>query len=519
MSEKERYATIGTWVEVFREEGAELSDTAIRDRIKKAGFVGTTARNSVGRVLRKGFHPESVVRNLVEDLIKPLPQADEDGFFESDGKTYGTIKSFSRALNISEKAIRRRLQQSTLKLIQGKDKTGHALDFYCLNEVRELCSDLLQALPQADEDGFFEIEGKTYGTIHSLSRALNVSYPTIQQRIQQSTLKPIQGKNKIGGVNDFYCLTDVRELCFDLLQTLPQANEDGFLESDGQTYGTIYSLSRALNISAPTIQRRIQQSTLKPIQGKNKIGGVNDFYCLNEIRELCSDRLQTLPQANEDGFLESDGQTYGTIESLSRALGVSGRTVATRIQQSILKSIQGRDKMGRIYDFYCLNEIRELCSDLLQTLPQANEDGFLESDGKTYGTIRSLSRALNISAPIIQQRIQQSILKSIQGKNKTGRIYDFYCLNEAEELCSDLLQTQPQVNADGFFESDGKTYGTIESLARALGVSTTPIRKRIQEVGLKPIQGKLPGGQVYNFYSQNDIKELCADLIAKKSKK
>jgi len=69
MTDKERYATIGTWVDV---EGAEISDNAIRIRMKEAEVVGETARLKTGCVLRHGFYLESKVRGLCRDLLNRL---------------------------------------------------------------------------------------------------------------------------------------------------------------------------------------------------------------------------------------------------------------------------------------------------------------------------------------------------------------------------------------------------------------------------------------------------------------
>lgn len=75
MSEKERYATIGTWERVFREEGVSAGRVAMARRIEGVGLIGKTARNRAGQVIREGYYAESDVRQACFDLLNPLDTA------------------------------------------------------------------------------------------------------------------------------------------------------------------------------------------------------------------------------------------------------------------------------------------------------------------------------------------------------------------------------------------------------------------------------------------------------------
>lgn len=70
MTDKERYASIGTWIKVFQERGVSMHEQTLRKRLRKAGVVGETVRNQVGMVLREGFFAESDVRRVCCDLLK-----------------------------------------------------------------------------------------------------------------------------------------------------------------------------------------------------------------------------------------------------------------------------------------------------------------------------------------------------------------------------------------------------------------------------------------------------------------
>lgn len=72
MGEKERYGTIGTWVEVFRGEGIILQRNSIYSRLSNLSVVGITGRTQDGRLFRKGFFSEADVRNACADILNPL---------------------------------------------------------------------------------------------------------------------------------------------------------------------------------------------------------------------------------------------------------------------------------------------------------------------------------------------------------------------------------------------------------------------------------------------------------------
>ena len=83
--------------------------------------------------------------------------------------------------------------------------------------------------------------------------------------------------------------------------------------------------------------------------------------------------------------------------------------------------------------------INNICSDLLQPLPSAQESGFFEKHGKKYGTIGAWAKVLPISEPSVSLRIKANRLKSVKGKHIRGSIYDFYSEPDVLSACADLL--------------------------------------------------------------------------------
>ena len=65
-----RYATVTSWAEYFgREEGVEIGYGTILNKLKEAGKIGVTARNTMGKVLRSAFYSESDILSACADLL------------------------------------------------------------------------------------------------------------------------------------------------------------------------------------------------------------------------------------------------------------------------------------------------------------------------------------------------------------------------------------------------------------------------------------------------------------------
>ncbi len=363
MGEKERFATIGTWVEVFQKEGVRLSRTTIHDRLKQASVIGMTGRSRIGKLLRNSYFSESDVRRVCGDLLIPMPEAGGDDLIEVSGKVYGTVYGIAKILNISVTGIFTRIKHHSLKPIKGRSRQNNVRDYFSLSEMQRLCTELSQELPSADENGLLKIGDTVYGTIASLSRVLGFSEAVVRSRIKKSTLAPFRGKGHVGQILDFYPLPVVRQLCSDLAQDLPQADKTGSFTLDGKVYSTINGLSKVLKIDASTISSRLQNSEVRPIRGRDHFHRITDFYSALEARQLCQNLLEDIPCANNDGFIEFDGVIYGTPRSLSRLLDI-GESAISRRKSKAKSSIQGKLKGGQVRTFYLASEMREICADL-----------------------------------------------------------------------------------------------------------------------------------------------------------
>jgi len=513
--EKERNATIETWADTFEAEDlANISASTIRNRLRGASIVGRTARSKTGRVLRNAYYSESDVRSACGDLLQDILKANSKGFIEFKGERYGTIANLAQSIDVPEGSISLRIDQHSPASIYGKNRQGNIRIFYLESEVRLLCQDLCEDMPQADENGMIVVDGEAYGTVLILSKRLGISDATLGNKIRGSSVSFINGRNARSRIYRYYLESEIYALVQDLIE-LPRADSSGLINMRGKTYAPKRALAKSLGLSVTSVYRWMANYSSLSIRGRTIQGVVRIFYAESEVRELCRELLEELPRTDDEGFLTSQGIRYGNKHTLSRSLGIEYSTICERLKSSSVHSIKGRGRNGCVVDFYPKTEVEELCKDLI--LPQADDRGFFTLRGARYGTKRSFSHLFGISESSTERRIKSSFLTPIQGRARNGVTSDFYPEPEARELFKDLLGL-PQADDEGFFTLRGVRYGTREILSRLFGIPGTTTRRRLKSSSLEPIKGKTRDGHAHDFYPEAEVRELCADLITNKNK-
>ena len=235
------------------------------------------------------FYSELELNKIGAQILKDIPHADKSGFFELNDECYGTIAGWSKELSISVKALIPRLKDK--KSIKGKSRIKRTYDFYSESVVREACVDLLQFLPQADQDGIYEKDGEKYATPWKWSKILQISENSIVDRLKKENVIGIKIRDKIGRIRMFYSESYIRSLCADVLEKLPQADESDFILKDGKRYATIGRWSKILRISNRNLKIRLNEMNESGIKGKTKSGNIHDFYPEPAVREACADLL------------------------------------------------------------------------------------------------------------------------------------------------------------------------------------------------------------------------------------
>lgn len=445
------------------------------------------------------FYSETLVRQRCRLLLEDFPIADENGFIEINGERYGTLSTWSREFDIAGGTIRNRLEG--VANIDGKFTGGQVRKFYAEADVREICKDLLGVDYQANEEGFFELDGQMYGTIGAWSKKLGLVPSTIKKRI---TKGGFAGKNIAGRIFNFYPEKIVLEKCKDLIDVPYQVNEDGFFEINGERYGTTHAWGREMKVAYSTLFRRLID--IEGFKGRDSGGRIRIFYPEKIVKEQCVELLADIPQANEDGFFEINGERYGTAFAWSKKFGVTNQLIKRYLKD---KGIKGKNMRGKICIFYSESEMRQKCINFMGELPQANKKGFFEIDGERYGNISAWGHELDISMPTIRRYLE--VEDGIDGRDAGGRIFAFYPEATVRERCSALLVDVPKAGKDGFFEIDGERYGTIRAWRDKFNFGGTTLNKYLESEN--GIDGKDLRGKIHTFYPEAIVRERCSGLL------
>lgn len=207
-------------------------------------------------------------------------------------------------------------------------------------------------------------------------------------------------------------------------------------------------------------------------------------------------------------------EKFGTTHSWSQELGISYRDLCKRAEA--LSGIDGKTSCGRVRIYYSESAIRQACADILLPVLEADSDGFFMrqvGDQKTiYGTAFAWSKKfLGVNRTTIARRLDD--IKGITGKDNSGHWLreSFYPEPDVYEACKDLLQTQQQAEASGFFTIGEERHATVKLWSQTLSISFRSIIKRLK--GKIGILGKTHQGNIRMFYGEQSIREACSDLL------
>ncbi len=294
--------------------------------------------------------------------------------------------------------------------------------------------------PEKPAAEIFTEDTERYGIVASWCRELGLSQAVVESRL--ANLEGIPGKIAGGRVKIFYNEFDVRRALADVLEPLPRADKEGFVNSDGgQRYGTIDAWGRRLSQWPQTLRDRLREVAC--LQGRGLSGQPVRLYEQEEVMKVCQDLLQSYPIADGTGFFIRENQKFGTANTWAKEFKLTGNTM-----RKYLASVQGitaMSKGGKMVEggFYSESDVRTVC-DIFRELPKANSDGFIEITRDAgilrYGTIYAWSKELALSYMRIQRRLRRK--QGISGRDMRGRIlhHSFYAETTVKDACKDLLQ-------------------------------------------------------------------------------
>jgi len=288
--------------------------------------------------------------------------AGENGTFTADGEVWATTHALSVILALDDNTIESR--NAGCRKREGKDLMGKGRTFYSVTDITKACQDLLEDLPRSDPNGFVKPGGRTYGTVHAVSKLLGLSFNAVDSRITPDIPK-IQAYTLGGFKAEFYLVSSLKKACRSLLTRLPVAGLEGSFESDGEEWYTRKSLARKLGASPETIDKNRKQ--IRTRKGLYR-GQRCTFYCAKDVLASLGrtglDKAK-LPKAGRDGLFFAQKEWWGPMKTLAGILGVTFHTLDVRMGTG-KRSKKGTALNGKVVDFFCYSDAEEACADLLE---------------------------------------------------------------------------------------------------------------------------------------------------------
>jgi len=317
-------------------------------------------------------------------------------------------------------------------------------------------------------------------------------------------------------------------------ESLPQADKVGFFvvrsaevdsdsgrEKDKERWGSVEAWVRILPISKQSIKRYLHGANAESVKGKLKGGQIVDFYSESTIHSACGKLLAPdLTQSDEQGFIEKGGERWANALVWSNQLLISIPTIKNNLKLSKTPFIKGRDRGGRVTNYYSETTVRSACAQLLdESFPQADKSGFFEKEGEHWGSVRAWFILLSISEGSIKRSLKKAGCSLIRGRWHGGSITDFFSESDVRSACAELLKAElPQADQSGFFERDMERWGTVRAWVRVLLISDGPIKRNLEKSNASSIRGRNLTGRILDYYSESTVRSACADLLEKRRK-
>jgi hypothetical protein len=143
----------------------------------------------------------------------------------------------------------------------------------------------------------------------------------------------------------------------------------------------------------------------------------------------------------------------------------------------------------------------------------------IERFGTPQGWAKWFERheGVRISDGTIRKKMKEAGVIGETARNKINHLVEgsYFSEGMVRRACGNLLdQGFVQAGSDGFAEVDGVRHGSVPGLSRLLGISPEAIFRRLDGAGLATVRCKDKTGWPCEFYSEPEIRRLCADLLA-----
>jgi len=435
--EMERYGTAWRWSVEFN-----LARQTIEKRLNHIrGLLGKATSGNLNI-----YYSESEVRKACADILRSLPEADEEGFFtDMEGKRYGTTNAWAKEFDLVGTTVATFLKDA--ESIPGRNAAGNTVCFYEEKLVRTAVERLLLECPTANKEGFFEVAGKKFGTVRAWAKVLGISAGTIRKYLGDN--KGITGKHHAGKIleNLFYEEETLRSACNHLIKDIPKADKKGFVTLGEIRYGSIGAWEKETSLGRNILGTLF--ADIPAITARDSMGRIVEgtFYPETALKTHLEER-KTIFVSDEEGAVkvtENDQEIrYKTISAWALELDVTNRVLKNALKGKSF--VKGIDAAGCIRLFYSEQIVRDYIREM-DDLPVADANGYIMIKGENdtvipYAMLYAWRKKLGKSFKALRKIRDES--RMIKGKDGTGKIRGFYPEPEIRNPDCGLISPEPQ---------------------------------------------------------------------------
>ncbi|MFA6161472.1 MAG: DEAD/DEAH box helicase family protein [Patescibacteria group bacterium] len=229
---------------------------------------------------------------LVDDTI---PRANKNGCCVVNGVRYAPMFLLTQELGVRPTTIINRMTPE-VRSIRAKDRRGHVVDFFVVDDVRLVLKDLLAVKHVLDDEQSIIIRNEVWMSAHGLTKKLNFAKSSLKRYLVNAPQEQARLSN---GIVTVYNLEEVRKNIFGDAEDVPTNQGSGFIFWRNEYWGHASAIGKLVGCATQKVQLQINRSTkCRSCRARNKIGQLTDYYSVKDFIEiapnLVKDSRQTL---------------------------------------------------------------------------------------------------------------------------------------------------------------------------------------------------------------------------------
>ncbi len=307
-----------------------------------------------------------------------------NGFYEDtvSGQHMGPISAIVEKSGLSRFIVNQRIADLQLSSTMIYSNT-RLVAAYCYEEfISDPFVQEFLAQPETDKDGdwkgfYYDPElGEHFGTIAPLAERLSISSGLMSKIIASYELNGMPVRTQSGKTLAAYSIEEIlRKTDIADYLSRPRVATEGewagyYTDNGGYHWGAGQVLRRDFNISAGTLRRVIEESSLTGlpvVAGKQSVTAYRyeDLVDNLHVQNLQNANRVEIEGENKGFYIDDEGRRWGTPERLANELHMSRKQLKRIVDFDVLDSVSLRTnvsatKANRVYPGYRFDEVERM---------------------------------------------------------------------------------------------------------------------------------------------------------------